>query len=358
MLYWRYSANRILFLNEYWLLVPTTVLANYFIIRGIRSHKAKTKELEKFKNQIERERRIRRIMYLALGLDGLSRFLIRGGADPIQFVDSSNVKCGIEEGVRFLDNDRLRKIIHDLYRRKRRNKIIYITASAACHLCRHYGKYFLAIPVAVGDFGTTNLYHTTRKIIVVSLLGGVVPLFALGTSLALSGALGLMAFGLRLAFADLDFIPTSPILADEFKNLKPRIPDIPDVVVVNVKPRDKIVMTNPLQDDGQCWLPDQAVFNSACKPKPVPISDELDFIPDLRYEDVVNMKDVTKLDYVDFSDTTELGQFKPNIPHPRKGKTVNFLEKFGDSRIVDETDTWEVDDVKVTRGYLRGTKER
>ena len=42
MLYWKYSSNRIFFLNEYWIFIPTAILANYVIIRKIRSKRAAT----------------------------------------------------------------------------------------------------------------------------------------------------------------------------------------------------------------------------------------------------------------------------------------------------------------------------
>lgn len=55
-----------------------------------------------------------------------------------------------------------------------------------------------------------------------------------------------------MAFSNLDLIQMSPILeTDLAENLKPRITDLSDVVVVNS--RNKIVMTNSVQEKG----PDQ-----------------------------------------------------------------------------------------------------
>jgi len=350
MLYWKYSPNRVFFLNEYWILVPTAILANYLVIRQIRCQKKKNRELKKLKKQIERVKKMRRIVYLAIGLDGLSSILIRGGGD---FIDVSHIECGIEEGLRFLDNDRLRKIIHDLYRHKRKGKIIYITATAVCQLANRYGQTFLALPIAIGDFGLTNLYQTARKIGVTALLGGVGPLYVIGGPVALICAFVLATSGLRLAFSNLDFIPTSPISEmGSAENLKPRIADLPDVVVVNS--RNKIVMTNPGQEKGECWLPDQALFNSDCKVKPTEIPDAIDLVPhNLKYNDVVNMQDVTGLDRVDFSDILDLGQAKS-----RKGKMVNFLDKFGDSKPINEMDTWNASEYSVPeKRYLRTRNE-
>jgi len=350
MLYWKYSPNRTFFLNEYWILIPTAILANYLVIRQIRCRKKRNQEFKKLIEQIEHAKRIRRIVYLAIGLDGLSRILIRGGAD---FIDVSYIECGIEEGLRFLDNERLRKIIHDLYRHKRKGKIIYITATALCKIANQYGQTFLALPVAIGDFGLTNLYQTVRKVGVTVLLGGVGPLFVIGNPVALICAFVLATSGLRLAFSNFDFIRTSPISeTGSAENLKPRIADLPDVVVVNSQ--NKIIMTNPGQEKVECWLPDQALFNSGCKVKPTEIPNAIDLVShNLKYDDVVNMQDVTGLDRVDFSDVLDLGQAKP-----RKGKVVNFLDKFGDSGPIDEMDTWDASEYSVPeKRYLRTKNE-
>ena len=318
------------------------------VIRRIRCQKKRNEELKKLRDQIERKKKVRRIIYLALGLDGLSRFLIRGGADA-DFLDVSYIECGIDEGVRFLDNNRSIKIIHDLYRHKRKGKIIYITATAVCQLANRYGQTFLALPVAIGDFGVTNLYQTARKVGVTVLLGGVGPLYVLGSPLALICALVLATSGLRLAFSNLDFLSTSPISeTGSAKNLKPRIADLNDVVVVNN--RNRMRMTNPGQEERECWLPDQALFNSRCKVKATEIPNPIDLVShDLNYNEVVNMQDVTSLDRVDFSDVLDLGQAKPS-----KGKMVNFLDKFGDSGPIDKIDTWNASEYSVPdKKYLK-----
>lgn len=314
MLYWKYSTNRTFFLNEYWILVPTTIIANYFIIRKIRSHKEKVKQLKKLKEEIRRYKKaekIRRIIYLASSVSGLSYISInRGGAD---FINVDYINCNIEDGLRFLDNDRLRKIIHNLYSYKRRGKIIYITSTAVCHLANQYGQTFLALPFAIGDFGITNLYQAIRKTAVTILLGGVGPLLVIGGPVALIFASLLTTLGLRLAFTNMDKILTSPVYeTSSAKNLKPRIADLPDVITVNF--RNKITMSNPVEEKGECWLADQALFNSACIIKPTEIPSVIELVShDLKYSEVVNMQDVTGLDRVEFTDILDLGQAEPSI---------------------------------------------
>lgn len=355
MLYWKYSSNRIFFLNEYWILIPTVIICNYSIIRKICSHKEKTQQLKKLKEEIERykkEEKIRRIVYLACGLSGLSYIsMCRGGAD---FINVDYIDCDIEDGLRFLDNDRLRKIIHNLYRYKRRGKIIYITSTALCHLANQYGQTFLAFPFAIGDFGVTNLYQTIRKTAVTILLGGVGPLFVIGGPVALIFASLLTTLGLRLAFTNMDKILTSPVYeTSSAKDLKPRVSDLPDVVTVNF--RNKITMANLATEKSECWLAEQALLNPGCKVKATEIPSAIDLVShDLKYSEVVNMQDVTGLNRVEFSDILDLGQAEPSISKPRTGKIVNFLEKFGDPETIDEMDTWDTSECKVPeKRYLR-----
>jgi hypothetical protein len=361
MLYWKYSANRTFFLNEYWILIPTMILANYFTIRKIRSHKKKMKELERLKELVrryEQERRIMLVAYLACGLTLPYLAGYRGGGtDYTDVIDVDYIDCGIEEGLRFLDNDRLRKIIHDLYKYKRRGKIIYITATAVCHLAHMYGLHFLAFPIAIGDFGLTSVYQTVRKTFVTILLGLVGPILTLGGGGPVSLIFAALAAltGLRLSFMNLDKILTSPIdptiLAEK---LKPRIPDNPDVVTVNF--RNKMKMSPQISPEKkECWLADQALLNPSCNIGATDIPNAIDLVShDLKYNEVVNMQDVTGLERVEFSDILDLGQAKSSISKPSTGKTVNFLDKFGDRGAIDEMDTWDIsEDKKYLRTRIR-----
>lgn len=338
MLYWKYSSNRIFFLNEYWIFIPTAILANYVIIRKIRLDRQRIEQLRILTEQIEREKKIRLILLLSLGLNGFIHILPRGGSTDLIDVEYLKLKCEVEEGVRYLDNQWLRNIIHDLYPHKRRNKIIYITATAVCHLANQHGQTFLALPFALGSLGLTSIYQTLRKVLVMTLLGGVGPLVYIGGPVAPMFALMMGISGLKLAFNSLDFIPTSPV--DVTKDLEPRIPGMFDVVVVNNQ--DKIIMNKPVQENHECWLPDQRLLNPNCEVKPTEIPDAIDSVfPDLEYKDTVNMQDITGLDRVEFTDKYDLGQTKPTTSNPPKGKEVNFLEKFGDSGPIGESEGWD-----------------
>lgn len=104
-----------------------------------------------------------------------------------------------------------------------------------------------------------------------------------------------------------------------------------------------MIMSKPVQENQECWLADQRLLNPNCKVKPTEVPDAIDSVlPNLRYEDTVNMQDVTGLDQVEFSDQFDLGQTKPTITKTaRKGKEVNFLDKFGDSSPIDESEKWD-----------------
>jgi len=247
----------------------------------------------------------------------------------MNLVDTEYIRrrCDIEEGIRYLDDDRLRKIIHNLYKNKVRGRLIYITATAVCHLADQYGQKFLALPFAIGDFGLTAVYQTIRKGVVTILLGSVGPLFIMGSPLALVGAFVLGTSGLRLAFTSLDFIPTSVISSG--KDAEPRMPGVTDVIVVNNQ--GKIHMNKPVKNNPECWLPDQHVLNPNCEIQPTELTEIGDIIPE--YKDIVNMQDVTGLDQTDFTYIYDLGQ--------TKGKEVNFLDKFGDLEPIDKNEVWD-----------------
>ena len=359
MLYWKYSSNRILFLNEYWIFIPSAVLANYFIIRKIRLNRARMKELKRLIGIIEREKKIRKILLLSLGLSvtGYTHLLTRrGSTDFLNLIDTDYVKsaCNIKEGIHYLDDIRLRNIIIDLYRHKGKGKVIYITATALCHIATHYGQTFLALPFAIGDFGLTSLYQTVRKGFVTILLGSVGPLYIIGSPVSLIFAFVLGASGLRLASNNLELIiPTSPV--DVTKGLKPQIPSVSDVVVVNN--RNKIIMRDPVTENHECWLPDQRLLNPNCKVKPTEIPDVVDSVlPE--YEHTVNMRDVTGLNRQEFTDKLDLGQTEPSICKPRQGKEVKFLDKFGDSGQISESEKWDTVDNELIGPEKIGTRNK
>ena len=92
-------------------------------------------------------------------------------------------------------------------------------------------------------------------------------------------------------------------------------------------------------------MPDKRLLNPNCKVKPTEIPDAIDSVlPDLRYEDAVNMQDVTGLHREKFIDKLDLGQPELSMCKFRHRKEVNFLDKFGDSGQISESEEWDVCD--------------
>nr|YP_010133683.1 hypothetical protein KYU99_pgp070 [Nitzschia supralitorea]QWM93173.1 hypothetical protein [Nitzschia supralitorea] len=120
------SKGRLLFVNEYWVFIPVVLGFNYLLARKRISRKKQIKELQNLREQVQkykRQEKIIGIVYLASGLSAISSLSIvsymcmfRGGQNVI---DVDYLDCGIEMGLRYVDNDRLRKIIHHLYKHKR-----------------------------------------------------------------------------------------------------------------------------------------------------------------------------------------------------------------------------------------------
>lgn len=350
MFYWKYSSTTTYFINEYWLFIPSACLINYFIIRKRRLNKRRIEQLKTLLTKIEREQKIRKILLVSLGLSitGYSNLLIkylltRGGSDIIDLIDSDYIReaCAIEQGIGFLENKRLRKIVISLYRKKGRAKIIYITATALCQIADQYGITFLAFPVAIGDFGITNLYQTSRKLVGTTLIGAAGHFVIMGGPIAAAGC-GLL--GLRFVLNNLDVISTTQV--DPTKELTIRKPGEYEVVVVNN--RDKITMHNPdpVKENPECWLPDQRLLNQNCQLKSTQIPEAINLaLPeDLDYDDIVTMKDVTSLRQHEFTDQFDLGK----ICEPRQeGKEVNFLDKFGDEGKICDQETWDTGDNEI-----------
>ena len=66
--------------------------------------------------------------------------------------------------------------------------------------------------------------------------------------------------------------------------------------------RDKVIMTNPIQERQECWLAEQAFLNPNCKVE----STELAF--DLDYTDIVTIRYVTSIGKITLSDALDLGR--------------------------------------------------
>ena len=353
MLYWRYAPNKILFINEYWVFVPSMVLIDYFIIKKMKINERKTGELKKLKEQIEHERslrkKIRKVLYVSLGYNFWS--ILMGGTESLDLinalVDTEYITCNVNPGIRWLDDVSLKNLIKTLYKHKHQEKIIYITATALCHVSELYGRQFLDLPFTiVPGLGSFSFYQTLRKLMVTILTGFLVPLGLGGSPVTAFSAALIGTLAIKLGFNNLDYIPTSAI--DFNGDIRTRIPNVYDVIVLNNK--DKITMTNPMEERRECWLAGQPFFNPKCKKSTQILPCEVDSILDgiVTYDGSVNMKDVTGLDRVEFTDRLNLGQIESPACGIQKSKQVNFLDKFGDSKSVHASgEGWNIYDNEI-----------
>lgn len=383
MFYWRYSATRTFYLNEYWIFMPLNALINGIIMRKIHSYRLKMEEIRKLKEliaQYEKEQKRRRVLYLAGGLTGFSYILAsRGGDTLVPLLNVAAEQCEIDQGLGFLDSERLRKIIYSNHGSKairtRNGKILYITASAACFIAKRYGQTLPAFPIPIGDFGLTNAYQGVRKGVASGLFCICGPIYmAVGGGAAGLSLIGIiLTFALRVSFTNLDKVFTTPI--DEtinLKDLQPRIPNLPEVVVVNF--RNKVMVEPPKPKGFECWLPEQAWLNPSCNIEPLEVPKVIDMVAhELGYDKIVNMQDVSYLENVAtekfrFSDVYDVQpnplesdairndffESQPIKTNLRKAKSVNYLDKFADPGNVDITDTWEIPEVNLPKKeYLR-----
>nr|WAK84907.1 hypothetical protein [Amicula sp. isolate GU52X-4 cfCalB7]WAK84985.1 hypothetical protein [Amicula sp. isolate GU52X-4 cfCalB7] len=188
-------------------------------------------------------------------------------------------------------------------------------------------------------------------------------------------------------------ISTSPIpeSVSDVRDIKPRIPGVLEVITLNGDdPPTKTQMLVPAlrraeEVPAECLLPGQIGLNNQnCNirdflypSKTSAVNTEVTITPNsgsLRYKNVINMQDVTGLDER-FTDELELPTIKNSNSRLRgvmqmqssksesmdqpmtqslrkrmkkhvKARMVKFAEKFSDSGIVTEEDSWKVDTTK------------
>ena len=324
MFYIQVTPQRIFFINEYYLAVPLAIsmnLVGILIIKRNRLYSEKLKELEELKKQVrllKRNQKIALISGVALG-HTISILVARGGDNPIVNVDYIN--CGIGEGIHYLNNDRLRKIIIQLYSHKQQKGIIFITATAVCHLAKFYGMKFPALSIPIIDFGVTSYYQSMRKILVGLLFGVSGPLLYFFTPVTISSAILAVLLGAKLALTNLEYIDTSFITS--LNDSKPPIqsfskrinsPGFLDVIICNNKNNcQNSQMTMPKNDlyRAECFLAYQLLTNPKCTPvqtKPVqlPNKEPKLLLNNIKKEKVVTLTDTTGLTQTKFSDQCEV----------------------------------------------------
>ena len=169
MFYYIDSSGEPHFFSELWIFIPMAISLNLLVYYKRCVNRKRRREFEKLLRKIENHQRLKKILFVSLGVNAYSLFL-RGGTDSElvnDFVDVEYIrnKCIIQDGISFLDHERLRNLVHSLYSYKRTGKIIYVTATVLCSIAQIWGDKGLALPFAVGFFGTTDKYYAARAFI-------------------------------------------------------------------------------------------------------------------------------------------------------------------------------------------------
>uniref|UniRef100_UPI0030018762 hypothetical protein n=1 Tax=Cocconeiopsis kantsiensis TaxID=3082010 RepID=UPI0030018762 len=365
IMFWiRVSKNRIFIVSEYYLLIPLTLIGSIAFIKKVEKAREQEKRLSEQENKTvkkqggdKRETSKRwKIFHMAMG-NLIPALQIRGGdgfGENYNYINVINENCGVEKGIRYVNNERISKIAYARFKSKQINGVIYITGTALCHLIRMYGLHLPALPTPISNFiGITDRLLFVKKTAFSLCLGVTVVLYRLyqgpivlgvSTTSALFGLIGMI----RTTDPGIQ-IPTE-VVSVPIEFLKPRIADQPELVSVDLSPidRDKISMSE-FSKRYECSLPDQIIHNKKCRPlRPSEITD---IVADADAEQPIYYEDVVKLDKVEFSDRFEVvprpkPTTKSNLrgmkPLKKKGKMVKFLDKFADPEVIPEAEQWDI----------------
>jgi len=371
MLFVRVSPNRILLINEFWILIPAVLTLEIAIVVKVRNNRAqKHLKSKKLKEDLRRWK----IFHFA-NRNIFSSMFVRGGQEVAKmitdgFMEVTHQNCIVAKGVQFLDNAWLRKLITIQYSDKIKNGILFITRTALCHYASQVGLSLLDTKIikisswlTLGQKTLATLL-TLSPITLLGIWGATTTTIVLSVVTFLSGT-GSMFF---IREADIFFIKTQAI-AGSLSQIRQRIKDRTDVVVIDLEPSsDKITMEKS-SVPYECSLPDQRLGNPTCvrKTKVSETGTSGNVVVDILidYDDVVNMEDVTGLNGdIKFADQFETipiqkpGPIKAEHSRPNPGKkltrTASLLEKFGDPEHIPDTETW---DTSINTEHNIGTKK-
>nr|YP_009029040.1 hypothetical protein [Cylindrotheca closterium]AGH28579.1 hypothetical protein [Cylindrotheca closterium] len=138
MIFIRVSSNRIFIISEYWILLPLIISIEIAIVVKIRKNRAQQDlESKKLKKDFVRWK----IFNVAIE-NIFNSIYIRGGHETTiidDFVHVSHENCLVPQGVQFLDNEWLCKLLLARYSNQVKKGIFYITRTALCHFASVVG---------------------------------------------------------------------------------------------------------------------------------------------------------------------------------------------------------------------------
>ena len=250
MLYVRVSSKRLFIISKYWILIPVLVAINIALVRKFNKHSA-TKD-----SNLEQEYKRWRIFNMAIG-NIRTPLDTRGGETIIEklahdFIDVTHQNCILPSGVRYVNNNRLRKLVFYHYPEKIKPGIIFITKTALCHLVTEYGLGLPDLPFPIHDFinvsswgiflkkAITSFFFTV-PISIVGIGGQTMPNYILS---ALSFLLGFIGMTLTKDFG-LITIATETVIGP-ISLIRRRVKDQPELVYIDLEPNPSSLVSMEL----------------------------------------------------------------------------------------------------------------
>jgi hypothetical protein len=373
MLYLRLKGNYVIIFSEYYLLVPLMVAVDVFLVIKIKKHKNKMEETRKMLEleemlELQKKYKYWKILNVAKGknlVNLLEILKIRAGEDVIgavieNIITTTYPNCFIGKGLRYLNNENLRKYIYNMYRSKSIKGIVFITSSALCHILKANGISLPLVRYIPGPHlvRISSCFQLVRKSLAIFFLGLPIPMLAFAQnrlSIIFSLFATLFSLVLMLVNRDYGFTILSTQLIDPFSKIVQRIPGQGEVVTVDLEPTSSIKIKMKIKNY-ECSLPEQQLYNRNCKLRVSDISaitgDSTGY-PILEYNKIVNMEDVTGLP-IEFADLFEVsGSPKPETTNfnlrgtkgfknrRSKAKLIKFIDKFRDPDFVADFEKWD-----------------
>ncbi len=383
MFYIKIGENRLFLISEYWILIPLMLWIDYILIRKIKNKREKKKRKKNYKAKWKQLK-----IFCLANQNMIHLIRIRGGEEilygayPQDLVQEDHPKCDIGLGLRYVDNPKLRELVIQLAKAKKRTlwydlkrvfispKVIFITREALCHIIKRHGAELMTPGPLLLAVGLTSWYQAIRKVGYVAILGaGLGGLFAMINPILRTSSMALIVLAVKLMVQNPEYIAIETTLIDaSVKAISPRIQNQVEVISVNLGTQSinnmemERMVKNQLSKDQlkkypECLLQEHNQFNPNCQLhlKPSQILEVLGLNYDIKnieglenelvYDNIINMNDISGVDKVDFSDRLQVPpSTEVTIKSKTKAKSVNFLDKFGDPKEISESETWNTDE--------------
>lgn len=309
MWYIRISSKQMFIISEYWILIPLMVTIELAIARKLRKNRSqnndKSKQFTKWK-----------IFHFAIGNlsggDVITQYLYG------EYIDIEHTDCIVKQGVQYLDNPRLRKIVSFLYHDKVKTGVIFITRTALCHIVSEYGLYQLDLPIPVRTpVVIANWILFLQKTVTSAFIVSPAAIITVFGTINLSLTASVISFLIGLINLTLTKDGGLAVIATQafrgpISNLRPRISNQVEVVSIDIQPNDYTLVKNQLAQSYECSLPDQRIGNPTCARHNIIMdivnnAESVDVTLDkiIEYDQVVNMEIVSTINPSFISSTAE-----------------------------------------------------